>query len=599
MTAPKIFVQESDISTRVPSPQGVYGGIVIPAPKGPVNTATLVTTDTDLLNFFTPNKTVGVGFNMAFYSALAFLTQSNKLYVVRADNGSTYGGVVIKKSGSTQSNAAITSISLGHIVALDVATSTFSVAGDVTDMVKSPDIIQVASSTGNNGIYQVVNAEFDSTNTNIVVAQTIPNATADGSISIHSLGNPDVFGFGSDDVMLITGSNQGQWANDIDIQLYTYEQSPEVVKEPGAFLIYVFKHSTGALLETFTCSRNVNAKDGYGNNIYVEDVLQGSNYIKVIDNTAVDASQLIQQQITNLQLAGATDGDAITDSNMIEALTSLSNKNDIPMTVLMDGGWTTPAYQKALDALCQSRQDCVACLSTPYSAENSNTYISAITTYRKTTLNLNSSYSALYTPHVQIQDRFNDRTVYVSPDGYAAAAVSQSATNYEIWFAPAGYRRGVLDVLDVRRRFSDGELDALYDVGVNPIKFSNGKGIAIFGQKTLSSRPSALDRLNVRLLLVTVEPAISDFLDDFLFEFNDEYTRKLVKTGIDTYMDNIKSRKGVYNYTTICDDSNNTAQDIDNNKLNAYLYVQPTKVAEFITLNVVLTRTGFTLNVAS
>jgi hypothetical protein len=684
MGAPRVRIQEQDISTRVPGFPGVYGGIVIPAPKGKIGEPVFITSDTDLLRYFTPNEKVEVGHNMAFYSALAFLAKSNTLWVVRADNNSKFGGVVIKNDLAT-TNLKLNQVPIGDIDVVDQTGKKFTIDGDMSEHAKAGDLIKVIDSTGNNGIYTVVStnvndipvhtdvligaitavnqgtktftisgnhvsllpdgATFTVDNstgndgsytivsatlngtdtdivvvevipdatvdgdiyrnlitsynhtTDIVVSETIPSSTADGSINKNTVVNPEVYEFASDDVLLITGANAGAWANDISIELYTYADSPDVVKEPDAFLIQVYRQSTGELLETHLCSRDVNAKDGYGRNIYVEDIVKSSNYINIVDNTIVPSTTALKEQTTKLQLAGATDSSAITDSNMVSALNSLANKNEVLLTVVMDGGWTTPAYQIAIDSLCQGRQDCVACLSTPYSSEDSNTFITDIIDYRKTTLNLNSSYSSLCTPHVKISDRFNDRQIYIAPDGHYAGAISETSNNYEIWYAPAGFRRGVLNVLDVKRRFTEGQLDLLYDNGINPIKFVPGKGIAIWGQKTLSSRPSALDRLNVRLLLIVIEPAIAEFLQDFLFEFNDEFTRLLIKSGIESYMDNIKARRGVYSYEIVCDETNNTPQVIDENKLNVDLYVQPTKVAEFITLKVVITRTGFTVSV--
>jgi len=599
MTAPKVNIKEQDISTVVPSSQGVYGGIVIPAPKGEVGVPRLITSDKELLKFFTPDETIKVGYNMAFYSALTFLGSSSTLHVVRADNGSQYGGVILSTSVGT--NNKLTAESLGTIALVDKTNSIVSITGDISERVAVGDYITISGSTGNDGKYMVSAKAFDDTNTNLTLSGSLASTVADGAVHLSSLATPENYSFNATEALLITGANQGTWANDIAIKLYTYASSPLVVKESenNAFMIQVYKYSTNALLETFICSRDTNAKDGYGNNIYVEDVINGvSNYIKVVDNTALASSTLLKEQTSLLQLDGAIDGASVTDSTMISALQALANKNDVRLKVLMDGGWATSAYHLALDTLCKNRQDCVACLSTPYASEIASDYITAISTYRNTTLNLNSSYSALYTPHVLIADRFNDRNIYVSPDGYAASAIASTASNFEIWFAPAGYRRGTISVSDVRVRFTDGELDSLYDIGVNPIKFKKGKGIAIFGQKTLSSRPSATDRLNVRLLLTTIEPDVAEFLEDFLFEFNDEFTRRLVKSGIDDYMDGIKSRRGVYDYATVCDSTNNSDADIDNNIMNVDLYVQPTRTAEFINLTAVITRTGYTLTVA-
>jgi phage tail sheath protein FI len=365
-------------------------------------------------------------------------------------------------------------------------------------------------------------------------------------------------------------------------------------------LIEVFKSSNLATpLESWLCSRKQGKKDGFGRNIYVVDVLESSNYIRARDNVAVLDNVYPKDQVTPLLLGGGNDGLAVTDSEMITAALTLANKDELLLTVLMDGGFATPAYQQALDGIASSRQDCVALLSVPYSAEASASYMTDIIDYRKTTLNLNSSYSALYTSHVKIYDRFNDRSLYVSPEGYAAAVISYSATNQEIWFPPAGYRRGIIQVLDVRRKFTRGEMDALYDSGINPIRFAPGKGIAVWGQKTLLSRPSSLDRLNVRLLLVVIEPAIAAALEDFLFEFNDEPTRSLATSIVDSYMVDIQARRGVQDFRVVCNSTNNTAVDIDNNRLNMDVFIKPNRSAEEINLRMVLTATSISFELAA
>ena len=209
--------------------------------------------------------------------------------------------------------------------------------------------------------------------------------------------------------------------------------------------------------------------------------------------------------------------------------------------------------------------------------------------YRKTDLNLNSSYSGLYTPHLKILDRFNNREIFVSPDGYVAGSISFSATNYEIWFPPAGFKRGILAVRDTSVRFDDAELDLLYTNGINPIKFTSGRGIVIWGQKTLQSRASALDRMNVRLLLIVIEPAIKAFLEDYLFELNDESTRTIVEGKLEGYLETIKARKGITAYDVVCDDTNNLAEDIDANRMNVDIFIKPSISVEAIPVRVVIT----------
>lgn len=369
------------------------------------------------------------------------------------------------------------------------------------------------------------------------------------------------------------------------------------VRESGAIQIDVYhEDNENEPIESWTVSRTPGQKNGLGNNMYIEDMLEGSNYIRAVDNALITGE--VRPQVTVLYLGGGDDGDAVTDGKMMLAADGYNDTAGFPITCLMDGGWATPAYQLHLDGIAQNRHDCVALLSVPYDKEASANYINEIVDYRKTILNLASSFSAMYTPHVKIYDKYNDRYLYVSPDGYAGAAISFTAYNYEMWYPVGGFKRGALSVLDTRRRFTKGELDFLYENDLNPNRFYPGRGINIWGQKTLYGQPSALDRLNVRLLLVVIEPAIAAALESFLFDLNDATTRKLAKAMIDDYMEGVKGRRGVYEFYTQCDEDNNTDNDIDNHILNVHLFIKPTLSVEYIPFTVVIMRTGLSLQLA-
>jgi len=419
--------------------------------------------------------------------------------------------------------------------------------------------------------------------------------------------------------LLIYGSNQGRWNRDIYITTLHYpygdpedwtlsqQEAADTVKVPGAFLIYVWKKTEtgdGTVYQpetAYLCSRDKDAKDGYGNSIYVETVLQRSNYIRGINNTAIDSSILPKDQDVILQLANGSDGDTVSDAHQLLALDLFYNKRASQVTLLLDGGWATPSYQKqGLITLCETRKDCFAVLSCPLEDEISNDYLNEVVAYRKEELNANTSYAALYTPHLLITDKYNARDMYVPPDGYVGSAISETASNYEIWYPPAGEKRGILNVLGVAREYLEGDQDVLYDNGINPIDFYPGRGIRIWGQKTLLAIPASDDRINVRLLLIVIEPAIAAFLDTFLFDLNtfenDASTRKLIEQGINSYMQNIKSRLGVYDFRAQCDEANNSNEDIDANRLNVWLFVQPTKSIEEIPFTTIITRTGASLS---
>lgn len=655
MGSAKVTLKEIDASIRVPQFPGVYGGIAFPAKKGPVNTPFLVTNETQFLSTFTPDSAVEVGYDLGYFSALAFLQKSNKLWVSRAIKNGLYAGLSMKTSVATTLNQSLPAGLVDPTAYLfdsnpDVAavkertTLTVNNTGSFYDVVGAAKYVRLRSAGpvavhyfyfvvtngvnfpqsdptpgGTGHIVNILLADtaaqiatklqlvidalttlFDATVSTTTVTVTnvtvgsVPDATADTSgltvaVTIQGVDEVDFI----DEIMLIYAANQGVWGDDIAIKIETFLSNPDRVKESGAFIIDVFKTSNTVVpIESFLCSRVIGAKDGYGRNIYVEDVLEASEYIRAADNTAVADTVYPKPQATALVMFGGDDGVAVTDAEMLTALTALSNPDEVLMTLILDAGRATATYGQAVDALAQARKDCVGLLSVPFADEASSSYITDIIDYRKNELNLNSSYSALYTPHVLAFDKFNNRRLYISPEGYAAAAISETAANFEIWFPPAGFKRGIINVLDLRRRFTTGEMDSLYDAGINPLRFVPGKGIAIWGQKTLSSRPSALDRLNVRLLLIVVEPAVKAALEDFLFELNDAATRSLVTTLIDNYMADIQARRGVTSYRIVCDETNNTPAVIDANKMNVDLFVAPTRSVEEIPFRVIITATG-------
>lgn len=410
--------------------------------------------------------------------------------------------------------------------------------------------------------------------------------------------DPTAFVFAADDAALIFASSQGAFANAMAIKIVTVVDNP-LLQEPNSFQIQVFKNSNlNVPIEKWLVSLTLGQKDAAGNPMYIEDVLKASSYISAFVNPA-NSELLPKSQAVTLAMLGGADGAAVTDSHMIAGASDFSNAQEFPVTLIMDGGWSTAGYGQALDALAQSRQDCVAILTTPYAAQISATYMTDIINYRKTTLNLNSSYSALYVPHVKIQDIYNNREIFIAPDGLIASAISLASQQYEIWYPPAGFKRGILNVKDVVKRFQPSELDTLADNGINPIRFTSGKGIVVWGQKTLLARQSALSRMNVRLMLIVIEPAIKEFLGDYLFDLNDESVQGQIVIKLEAYLETIKTRKGMYAYKVICDASNNTAQDLANNTLNVDIYVQPTSSIEAIPVRVVITPASISFDQAA
>jgi len=368
-------------------------------------------------------------------------------------------------------------------------------------------------------------------------------------------------------------------------------------KETKGSLIEVYKDTNLTTpVEKWYVSMEEDALNGNNQSMFIEDVLLGSQYIRALKNP-LNLSEVLPQ-ISPLALHGGDDGDPITVSNMVQSVQIFRQKDTYPVTVIMDGGWSIPSYQREIDEIAQSRHDCVGLLSVPYSVQVTSNFLNDIVDWRLNVQNINSSHSALYASHVKVLDTDNNRYLWVSPEGYAGAAIAHTAYNYEMWYPVAGFKRGVINVEDCLLRFKPGEMDYLYDNGINPIRYYSGKGIVIWGQKTLQAQPSALDRLNVRLLLVVIEPAIAEALESFLFELNDEGTRRQAEIVIGDYMDLIKSKRGVYDFYVQCNKDNNPPVLIDQNAMAVHLFIQPTKSIEYIPFTVVITSTGFSLSLA-
>ena len=417
-------------------------------------------------------------------------------------------------------------------------------------------------------------------------------AVAQSSAAISYERNPVIdHVFGEDETIFFHGKYPGKDNDNIGIKLYTYANYPDVVNEPDAFLVEVYYRGTGQALETFTCSRSLTKKDGYGQNIYVENVLQASKYIDAVDNPAIDENVMPVDILETTYLGGGYDGvETITDGMMMAAADTINNRTTFPIKLLVDGNWTTPNYQRKLNAIAADRQDCLALLSTPYSAENSSSFMQELVRYRKETLNLNSYWSAMYTPHIQIYDQYNDRNIWIGASSSAAATISEITTNLAPWYPPAGLNRGILPTAsDTKRRFNEPQMDLLCNNQLNPVAFFEGEGIVLWGNQTLYSRPSALQSLNVMLLITTILPQISKALKYYLFEFNDNDTRGLIKTIVDDYMGTVKTRKGVYDFQTSVHASND---DIDNGLLYVDLIIKPSIAINEIHFRIVPIRTG-------
>ena len=206
---------------------------------------------------------------------------------------------------------------------------------------------------------------------------------------------------------------------------------------------------------------------------------------------------------------------------------------------------------------------------------------------------LDTNYAATYYPWVKIVDRNTSLPVWVPPSVVLAGTIAYTDKVAHEWFAPAGLNRGGLTtVLEAQTRLTHSERDELYEDRVNPIASFPGQGVCVWGQKTLQGRPSALDRVNVRRLLIRLKKFIASSSRYLVFEQNTTATRNRFLNIVNPFLESVQSNSGLSAFRVVMDDTNNTPDVVDRNQLVGQIFIQPTRTAEFIVLDFVVQPTG-------
>jgi hypothetical protein len=266
---------------------------------------------------------------------------------------------------------------------------------------------------------------------------------------------------------------------------------------------------------------------------------------------------------------------------------------------------TAQALANKLISVAELRKDAIAFIS-PYrgSALSDNPSQSNPTTVKSATDITNdvlsfyspvtsSSYAVFDSGYKYMYDRFSDTFRYVPLNGDIAGLCARNDINNFPWYSPAGTSRGaILNAVKLPYNPTKTQRDQLYSNRVNPVIFSPGSGIILFGDRTGLARASAFDRINVRRLFVYLEDAISQAAKDALFEFNDEITRTNFVNTIEPFLRDVQAKRGIFDYVVVCDETNNTAAVIDNNEFVADIYIKPARSINFIGLNFIATKTG-------
>ena len=334
-----------------------------------------------------------------------------------------------------------------------------------------------------------------------------------------------------------------------------------------------------------------------------------SSSIDLSTNTALDSRKFIlpfqggfdghkpnlQKKTGTYIEAGNTQGFDISNSSADgyvaykKAIDAISNADEFDINLISMPGVLhslhSAATTYAID-MCENRGDTFYVMDSTGINDN-------IASATSTSEGLDTNYAATYYPWVKIIDFDRNKPIWVPPSVVLPGVIAFNDRVSAEWFAPAGLNRGGLtEVVEVKTRLTQAERDTLYEGRINPIAVFPATGVCVWGQKTLQGRPSALDRINVRRLLIASKKFIASSTRYLVFEQNTSQTRTRFLNIVNPYLESIQQRQGLYAFRVIMDESNNTPDIIDRNILYGQLYLQPAKTAEFIILDFNIQSTG-------
>tara|TARA_Y100001938_G_scaffold78711_2_gene108746 strand:- start:113 stop:2446 length:2334 start_codon:yes stop_codon:yes gene_type:complete len=294
------------------------------------------------------------------------------------------------------------------------------------------------------------------------------------------------------------------------------------------------------------------------------------------------------EKITETNTQGLNPTSAANGKTSYEdAINLLRNQDEYDINLLFMPGLTSNNHgaliNKAVD-MCEDRQD-------TFFVFDCSDYDSNVTTATSQAEGFDTNYAATYWPWVQITDS-ESKLRWIPPSVAVSEVLSFNDKVAQPWFAPAGLNRGKVTAIQTERKLLESQRNTLYKSNVNPIATFPGQGVVVFGQKTLQKKLSALDRINVRRLLIRVKKFIASSSRFLLFEQNTPALRKSFLNIAQPFLERVKSQSGLSAFKVVMDDTNNTANTIDRNQLIGQIYLQPTKTAEFIMLDFTIQRTG-------
>ena len=558
--SPGVNVSEIDLTTVVPSVSTTAGAIVGDFQWGPVNRRILVDSEITLVDRF--GKPDSNNF-VSFFSAANFLAYGNNLRVVRvvdvdsvlhANNATSQGtGVLIENEDDYELNhSANTSTAFGEFYSRYPGSLGNNIRVSMLDDTR----------TGNFESWNVTTSTGTTVNLNEFF-----NGPPGTSVYATSVG-------GSNDEIHIA-----------------------VIDDTGAI-----SGTAGTVLEVYpNVSKASDAKNDDGSpNYYVTKIFNDSKWIYVAQHwksgwgsTAVARNFGSSQSVYNDKLDGGIDVSAKT-SDYVTGWDLFGNAEVVDVALLVSGNASQVAtsVQEKVATIALNRKDCMAFISPAFASAVSTPSADAVAQY-KATLTIDTSYAVMDSGWKYQFDKYNNVYRYVPLNADIAGLCVNTDTVRDPWWSPAGLNRGqIKNIVKLSWNPTKADRDVLYTKGINPVVSFPGEGVVLFGDKTMLSKPSAFDRINVRRLFIVLEKSIAVAAKYSLFEFNDEFTRAQFIALVEPFLRDVKGRRGIFDYRVVCDTTNNTPQVIDNNQFVGDIYVKPARSINYIQLNFVAVRTG-------
>ena len=574
--SPGVFTRENDISFIQPAPTVAGAAIIGPTVKGPVEVPTLVTSYGEYVRKFGTTFASG-STSYEFLTSIAvknyFQQGGNSVLVSRVVNGSFSRATSTHVSASARDSVQpfeLETIGKGAIynnsTGLDDAGDEHS---DGSLISGSADNIRWSVSNINNelGTFTLGVRRGDDSLKNQVVLETFNNVSLDPN---------------SDNYIERAVGNQYKQLNASENYVATVG---EYVNNSNYIRVSAVNTPTLNYLGTdgITVGKD-NNNESYSGSLPVEQ--SGAFFDATGDIVRTDEANAHFKDIS------ATNTQGLEPADYSDIIGTLTNTEEYVFNIISAPGLIhkLTGHSTPLDriiSLAESRGDCIAVVDL---VEHGQT-VGATTTQGQT---LNSSYAASYWPWLQTVSA-TGRNEWIPASVVIPGVYAFTDNSSAPWFAPAGLvRGGITGVIQAERRLTRTQRDTLYSKKINPIASFPGQGISVFGQKTLQTKSSALDRVNVRRLLIELKKFIGDQARTLVFEQNTITTRNKFLSTVNPYLESVVQRQGLYAYRVVMDDTNNTADVVDRNQLIGQIFIQPAKTAEFVVLDFTIEPTGAT-----